>query len=79
MTEPIIRLEKLTFTYPEAEKPILNAISLSIVKGEFVLLAGPSGGGKSTFLRCLNGLVPHFTGGSISGSLSVNGLDPMPT
>lgn len=38
---------------------------------------GPSGSGKSTLLRCINGLIPHFSGGSLSGTLRVNGLDPV--
>jgi energy-coupling factor transporter ATP-binding protein EcfA2 len=40
-------------------------------------VVGESGSGKSTLLRCLNGLVPHFSGGVISGSLRVDGLDPV--
>jgi energy-coupling factor transporter ATP-binding protein EcfA2 len=38
---------------------------------------GPSGAGKSTLLRCLNGLVPHFYGGTISGEVRVDGRDPV--
>ena len=73
----MIHLEKLTYTYPSRELPALSEITLDIEEGQFVLVAGPSGGGKSTLLRCLNGLVPHFSGGKISGRITVGGYDPV--
>ncbi len=71
----MIRLENLTFTYNGADEPALQGVSLSIEDGEFVLITGPSGGGKSTLCRCFNGLVPHFYGGIISGKVEVQGMD----
>ena len=56
---------------------MLADFSLSIQPGEFVLVVGPSGAGKSTFLRSLNGLVPHFYGGRWAGRASVFGRDPV--
>src|SRR6266404_5475781 len=44
---------------------VLRGITLSVSRGEVAVIIGPSGGGKSTFLRCLNGL-ETFQGGSIS-------------
>jgi energy-coupling factor transport system ATP-binding protein len=73
----MIDIHALAYRYPGASTPALHNISLSIAEGEFVLLAGPSGSGKSTLLRVLNGLVPHFTGGKISGHARVAGLDPI--
>ena len=73
----MIDIHDLTFTYPGAKQPALMGISLKIPTGEFCLVMGPSGGGKSTFLRCINGLVPHFSGGSLHGSILVNGYDPV--
>jgi energy-coupling factor transport system ATP-binding protein len=73
----MITIEHLTYAYPRAARPVLHDISLHIRPGERVLLAGPSGAGKSTLLRVLNGLVPHFSGGQITGRVRVAGLDPI--
>ena len=73
----MIRFEHLTYRYPGSEDPILQDLSLAVNEGEFLLVIGPSGAGKSTFLRCLNGLVPHFYGGSIAGRVQVDGRDPV--
>jgi len=54
---------------------VLRELDLRLEQGELVLVAGPSGGGKSTLLRCLNGLIPHFHGGRFSGRVLVGGLD----
>ena len=64
----------LTFSYPEG-RDALREISLELEPGEVVALLGPSGGGKSTLLRALAGLVPHFHGGRLSGRVEVAGLD----
>lgn len=71
----MIKVENLTFSYNGAEKPALKNINLSIGDGEFVLLTGPSGGGKSTLCRTFNGLIPHFYGGKIAGKIEVQRLD----
>lgn len=71
----MISFNRFSYTYPGRTEPALYDISLSIQPGEFVLVAGASGSGKSTWLRTINGLVPHFTGGRVSGHLLVNGLD----
>jgi energy-coupling factor transporter ATP-binding protein EcfA2 len=75
----LIRLREFSFSYNGAEKPALNNINLTIEDGQFVLLTGASGGGKSTLCRCFNGLVPHFYGGRISGRAEVQGLDILKT
>jgi len=71
----LISIRNLTFYYSGSDKPSLRDINLEIEDGEFVLLTGPSGGGKSSLCRCLNGLIPHFYGGKITGKVEVNGLD----
>ena len=72
---PIITLDDVRYRYPEAVAPALQGISAQVEPGEVILLRGPSGSGKSTLLRCLNGLVPHSTGGAFSGRVTVAGLD----
>jgi energy-coupling factor transporter ATP-binding protein EcfA2 len=68
-------LERVTYTYPGAQRPSLRDVSLTIEPGEFVVLAGLSAGGKSTLLRAASGLVPHFHGGVFAGRALVGGLD----
>jgi energy-coupling factor transport system ATP-binding protein len=72
------RLDRLTYWYPGALTPALAEVTLAIGDG-VTLVAGPSGGGKSTLLRVLNGLVPHFHGGRIAGAAEVAGLDVVAT
>jgi energy-coupling factor transporter ATP-binding protein EcfA2 len=73
----MIQFDRLSYRYPGASTPILCDLSLEIEQGEFLLIVGPSGAGKSTLLRCLNGLVPHFYGGTITGRMRVGGRDPV--
>jgi energy-coupling factor transporter ATP-binding protein EcfA2 len=71
----VIEIKDLSYFYPNAKNPALLNITTSIGQGEFILLAGPSGAGKSTLLRSLNGLVPHYSGGSVKGRVTVDGID----
>ena len=75
--EPRIDFDGVTYQYPGSTVAALHDVCLSLAAGEFVLVMGPSGGGKSTMLRCLNGLVPHFYGGTFAGHVSVLGRDPV--
>lgn len=72
------RLTGLSYAYPGSAVAALASVDLDLEPG-LSLLAGSSGGGKSTLLRVLNGLVPHFHGGTISGSATVGGLDVLRT
>ena len=70
-----LRFRGVTFSYPDADRPALDAVDLTLDEGTFALAVGPTGAGKSTFLRAVNGLVPHFTGGTFVGSVIVGGRD----
>ena len=75
LEEPIATFSGLTYRYPEREAPALRELSWTVAPGEFVTVTGPSGSGKSTLLRCLNGLTPHFSGGTFDGVVTVAGHD----
>ena len=75
LEEPIATFSGLTYQYPEREAPALRELSWTVAPGEFVTVTGPSGSGKSTLLRCLNGLTPHFSGGTFDGIVTVAGHD----
>jgi energy-coupling factor transporter ATP-binding protein EcfA2 len=68
----IATLTHLTYWYPGSAQPALKDVCLAIEDG-LTVVAGPSGGGKSTLLRTFNGLVPHFHGGRIAGHAEVVG------
>lgn len=71
----MIRFERVTITYPEAASPTLCDVDMVIPEGELCLVIGRTGAGKSTLLGAVNGLVPHFTGGHLSGRVLVDGRD----
>ncbi|MEM2935876.1 MAG: ATP-binding cassette domain-containing protein, partial [Candidatus Bathyarchaeia archaeon] len=70
----IIEAKGLAYTYPGRTNHSIEDLSITIEKGEFVILTGPSGCGKTTLCRCFNGLIPHFYGGKLEGDLKVAGL-----
>jgi energy-coupling factor transport system ATP-binding protein len=74
---PALAVEGLTYAYPRAARAALSEVSLSVAPGEFTLLAGRSASGKSTLLKAACGLVPHFHGGEVEGSVTVAGLDAL--
>ncbi|WP_018545376.1 ABC transporter ATP-binding protein [Streptomyces sp. LaPpAH-108] len=71
----MIRFEKVAVTYEGAAEPTVRDVDFEVPEGELVLLVGPSGVGKSTVLNAVCGLVPHFTGGTLSGRVTVAGRD----
>ncbi|MDW5598895.1 ATP-binding cassette domain-containing protein, partial [Conexibacter stalactiti] len=71
----VLAFKQFSYTYPGGARPALDDVTVTIGDGEFVLLAGRSGEGKSTLLRAGSGLVPHFHGGEVTGELTVAGLD----
>ncbi|MFE7272222.1 ABC transporter ATP-binding protein [Streptomyces sp. NPDC057623] len=71
----MIRFEDVSVTYDGAPRPTVQGIDFEVPEGELVLLVGPSGVGKSTVLGAVSGLVPHFTGGTLRGRVTVAGRD----
>ena len=71
----ILTVDRLHFTYGGSATPVFRDVSFDVDEGELMLMVGPSGGGKSTLLRCMNGLVPHFHGGVFAGTVVVAGID----
>ena len=77
---PELRIENLSFAYAGSPDPVLRSIQLTIPEGQFVLVTGPSGGGKSTLALALTGLVPsriagHMRGGVYLGTNDISGME----
>ncbi|MGW0605478.1 ABC transporter ATP-binding protein [Streptomyces sp. NPDC002640] len=71
----MIRFDDVSVTYDGAGEPAVRGLDFEIPEGELALLVGPSGVGKSTVLGAVSGLVPHFTGGTLRGRVTVAGRD----
>ncbi|MCD9155130.1 ABC transporter ATP-binding protein [Aeromicrobium duanguangcaii] len=69
----MISFDDVTFWYDGADVPTLAGVDLEIDEGELVLVSGRTGSGKSTLLAMVNGLVPHFTGGTLAGDIRIDG------
>jgi len=66
-----VSCERVSFSYPGSGRPALSDVSFELRPGEYVGVVGPNGGGKSTLVRLLNGLLKPD-----SGRVLVSGLDP---
>ena len=82
MTEAAINIKNLYFNYQASENTdqsntnnvsTLNDISISVRKGECILLTGISGCGKTSILRTINGLIPNYYAGKVLGTIEVLG------
>jgi ABC-type multidrug transport system fused ATPase/permease subunit len=69
---PRVKLSNLKFAYQEAADETIKDISLEVSEGKFIAFVGPSGGGKSTLIDLILGLLPPS-----SGSISISGLTPV--
>jgi energy-coupling factor transport system ATP-binding protein len=71
---PVV-FDRVTIRYAGSSRPAIRAASFTLQEGELVVVTGRTGSGKSTLLGAVNGTVPHFTGGHLSGRVSVFGRD----
>jgi energy-coupling factor transporter ATP-binding protein EcfA2 len=69
----LIELNNVSFRYSSSKEAVLKNINLKIGDGEVVLLTGKSGCGKTTITRLINGLIPDFFEGELSGEVLING------
>ncbi|MFI5986939.1 ABC transporter ATP-binding protein [Streptomyces sp. NPDC051555] len=71
----MISFENVSVKYDDAPRSVLRDVNLTVEEGELCLVVGRTGVGKSTLLGTVNGLVPHFTGGTLYGRVTVGGRD----
>lgn len=71
----MIHLEQVSFRYEGCSENTLENVSLSVARGECVVLTGASGCGKTSITRLLNALIPHFYSGELKGRVTISGKD----
>jgi energy-coupling factor transport system ATP-binding protein len=65
----------LSFRYRDRPAPALRSVSLRLERGELLLVAGASGCGKTTLVRCINGLIPRSYKGELGGQILLHGQE----
>lgn len=71
----MITFDQVSVRYEDTAEPVLRDVDLTVEEGELCLVVGHTGVGKSTLLGAVNGLVPHFSGGTLFGRVIVDGRD----
>ena len=69
----MITFRNVSLIYPNSLTTVLDGLSLEVNEGEMVLVIGHTGAGKSSLIKLVNGLIPHHTGGILSGEIEVAG------
>lgn len=72
--EGLISLEHVSYIYNRQKTPVLQDVQFTIQKGDFLVLTGASGSGKSSVCKALTGAIPHFCGGVMHGMVFVDGV-----
>ena len=75
MKRIIVEIRNVKHSYKGAGEDSLAGVSLNIREGEALLLCGASGSGKTSVIRLINGLIPHYYKGEMTGKVYVNGCD----
>ena len=70
----MISFRNVSLIYPNSQTTVFEDVTFEVGEGEFILLIGSTGIGKSSALRLMNGLIPHHTGGILSGDIQVDGI-----
>ena len=74
MSRAMINFENVCYSYSGTKKYALEGINLSVSQGEFLAVMGENGSGKTTLCKLVNGIIPHLTGGRLSGTVTVDGI-----
>lgn len=75
----IIKFDDVSFRYKDSKRTILKHIDLEVQEGEFVVITGPTGAGKTTLCELMNGIIPNFVKGKVKGNITVDGKNPCKT
>ena len=71
----VVRLEHVSYRYPRTKNYVLHDVCIDIHQGEFIAVMGENGAGKTTFLSCLNSIIPNYYLGHMQGNVKVYGMD----
>jgi energy-coupling factor transporter ATP-binding protein EcfA2 len=67
-----LSIRNLSFTYEDASKPSLTNVNFDVPEGEFLLVTGATGSGKTSLCACINGLIPHSIRGAYAGTVAID-------
>ena len=73
VSPPALRIDNLSFRYQRRQEFALHDLTFQVKPGEILLIAGASGCGKTTLMRCINGLIPRTYRGELRGEIQVFG------